>query len=597
VVLGGENTRRLNVILSLQDRMSGQVKQAERNLTSFRTEVRRASIVLGTMSASLGLTLRSWVQSSNEARQSLANIGATLSALGRNPDEILPALAPTFKRISEEVGKSIAAITQNFNELLLATGNPEFSTVLLRIASGIEAITDKELDMRMFADALAGDKGAVEAFRKLTGLDLSSFTTTADRIKAVSDWMEKNLPGSVTKLDTFRSAWENLKTKLGEVVVENISGPLSFLAGVFERLSANKDLVTFGATFIAVAAGVSILGAALLGLSWLTIGNPLGLALVAIAAGIGLIGGALAVLKEKDPEAFSEVTQAFKDMGEALKPLAKEFANFISTLVDVLVKLTPLAPVLVFALRLIIAPLELLAKGINAVIEAFKTLFSNESTFGEKMKALGLLLVLPLTPILAPLLAVIDHFNLVGKAIDAAKSAVDTLKTALSTVGTILSNTLGGVIAWFAERANSIIALINAAINAYNAIPGLPNVPVIPPIASPVPAPPPVAQPPMPPSTPEPLPPPTVPPWLIPPTPPGTPPPPPPVAQPPIPPGIEPPAPPPYVPPPYFPPPFEGPYSQGAPANITINSFGDIDADRRIRLQVESALRAGWGIG
>ena len=611
MVLGGESTRRLNVILSLQDKMSGQVKQAERNLTSFRTEVRRASIVLGTMSASLGLTLRSWVQSSNEARQSLANIGATLSALGRDPSQILPALAPTFAEIAKATGKSIAAITENFNELLLATASPEFSLALLRIVSGIEKITGKEQDMRMIADAIAGEKGAMAAFQKLTGLDLSGFSTTAERIKAVSDWVEKNLPGSVTKLDTFRSAWENLKSKLGEVVVENISGPLSFLAGVFERLSQNKDLVTFGATFALVAAGVATLGAAIAGFAWLTVGNPLGLALTAIALGIGAVAGALALMKESDPKAFAELTEAFKDMGAALEPLGKEFATFISALADVLVKLAPTAPALGVVLKLITAPLEALAKGINAAIEAFKALFDSSSTFGEKMKALGLLLVLPVAAILGPFVAILEKFDLLDKAVGLAKTSVDTLKTALSTVGSVLSNALSGVIAWFAERANNIIELINIAIRAYNAIPGLGDVPLLSPIATPTPAPQPVPQPIMPPGI-EPDPPKDIPPWelpQVPPPPPWAPPPPwvpvPPAPPPTTPPNESPNPNPPPPPPPFNPgpPPFNpGP---GAPPelmsargpNITINSFGDIDADRRIRLQVESALRAGWGIG
>ena len=598
MVLSGESTRRLNVILSLQDKMSGQVKQAERNLTSFRTEIRRASIALGTMSASLGLTLRSWVQSSNETRQALANIGATLSALGRDPSQILPDLAPTFDKISKDVGKSIAAIAANFNELLLATGNPEFSLVLLRIASGIEAITDKELDMRILANAIAGDRGAVEAFRALTGLDLSSFTTTADRIKAVSDWVEKNLPASVTKLDTFRSAWENLKAKLGEVVVENISGPLSFLAGVFERLSQNKDLVTFGATFTAVAAGVAILGAALAGIAWIAVGNPLGLALTAIATGIGLVVAALATWKEKDPEGFAKFTAAFKDLGGALAPLATHLADFITELATVLAKLTPLAPLLVVALELVIAPIELFAKGINAVIEAFKTLFANESTFGERMKALGQLLILPLAAILWPFTTILEHFGLLEKAADGIKRAVEGMKTVLSATITWGVGALNSLIG----NINSVIGAINRAIEAFNNLPGpnLPTVPTVPTVPTPTP---PVPQPPMPPSTPEPLPPPYVPPWQIPPVipPPAVPPPYSPPTQPPneSPNPNPPPPPPPFDPgpPPYNPGPGAPPELMTARGgNIIINSFGDIDADRRIRLQVESALRAGWGI-
>ena len=576
--------------------MSGQVRQAERNLTSFRTEVRRASIVLGTMSASLGLTLRSWVQSSNEARQSLANVGATLSALGRDPSQILPALAPTFAQIATDVGKSIAAITANFNELLLATGSPEFSVVLLKIASGIEKITGQELNMKTFTDALAGEKGAVEAFRALTGLDLSSFTTTADRIKAVSDWMEKNLPASVTKLDTFRSAWENLKAKLGEVVVEKISGPLGALADVFKRLSENKDLVTFGATFVAVAAGISVLGAAVAGIAWITVGNPLGLALTAIALGIGLVAGALAVMKEKDPEGFAKLSQAFKDVGKSLEPLVPLLTDFVAALAKTLTALAPLAPVFAFVIGLVVAPIALLAKGIGIVIDAFNTLFDNSSSFGEKMAALGKLLILPLAAILWPFTTILDHFGLLEKAADGIKRAVDGMKTVLSATITWGVGALNGLIG----NINSVIGAINRAIEAFNNLPG-PNLPTIPTVPT-VPTPP-LPEPPMPPSTPEPVPPPYVPPWQIPPAIP------PPVVPPPYSPPTQPPNESPNPNPPPPPPPFDPgppPYNPGPGAppelmsarggNIIINSFGDIDADRRIRLQVESALRAGWGI-
>ncbi len=283
------DARRLDVYLSLKDGFSQNIAKSERGLDRFRTSLRRASITLGAFSAAATLALRSWIAPSEVTRLSTLHLATALDAVGVDARTMAPKLEALFANLSKTSGGDIASIRDIFVDLLRELGNENIAEKLLPAAIALERLTGTKDSAALLAKALTGESGAVEELRKLSGIDLSLFNTTAERLKAVMDGLGPKLGETQGPLDSVSNSISNLKGALGKSFTEDAVGPLGALADVFNKLAENKELVKFGATFTAISVGILAIGGALAGIAYLSLAFPPVAALIALAIAIPAI--------------------------------------------------------------------------------------------------------------------------------------------------------------------------------------------------------------------------------------------------------------------------------------------------------------------
>lgn len=282
------NERQLAARLTLKDELTPKLKGTERSITSFRTELRRASIQLGLMGAAGSLALRSWIGASEDARGQLNLVASTLKTAGRNAGEITPQLKDMFTALSGESGLKIGDIAKIWLDLADGLGNPEYATQLTKAGTALQVITGDPEAAKVLAGALAGDAGMVESFKKMSGIDLTGFNTEAERFKAVLDGLEPRISENVTPISNLATSMGNLKAALGEGATEQFSGPLNAISGFLDNLAGNDEFVTFAATFTGLATAIGIFGGVLAGTAWLAASHPLVAALIGIAGAASL---------------------------------------------------------------------------------------------------------------------------------------------------------------------------------------------------------------------------------------------------------------------------------------------------------------------
>ncbi len=290
------DARRLDVYLSLKDGFSQNIAKSERGLDRFRTSLRRASITLGAFGAAGSLAIRSWVAQAETTRQSVLQLAFTLDTLGENASAMGPRLEAMFAGLSKESGASINSIRNTFVALTRAFGNgvggEAFAERTLAAAVALERLTGTKDAANLLAKALAGNEDAIEEFRTLTNIDLSTASSTAERLAMAVAGLVPHLAEGKGSLDDITNSAVNLKDKMGESFEKLVSKPLAMLADVMDRFAENEALVTFAATFTAMGTAFGLLGASLVGILWLTSSHPLVLALIAISVAIaGIVAG------------------------------------------------------------------------------------------------------------------------------------------------------------------------------------------------------------------------------------------------------------------------------------------------------------------
>ena len=280
MVMGNERT--LAARLTLKDQLTPQLKNATRGVQTFKAELRRASIQLGIMAGSGSLILRGWLRAADETRTQFNLISSAIRTAGGDVGALTPKIQDLFGALSKQAGVPIKDVAAVWVDLFENLNNPELASQLTGAGLALQQITGNGDAAEILAKALAGEQGAVESLRKMSGIDLSQFNTEAARLDAILTGLNPRLGENKTPMEDFTTSVTNLKDALGQEAATAFGPTLEGLSRFLDGLAANPEFTTFASTFLGLGTAIAAFGAVLAGTAWLVAANPLVAALTAI---------------------------------------------------------------------------------------------------------------------------------------------------------------------------------------------------------------------------------------------------------------------------------------------------------------------------
>lgn len=328
---------RLNVILSLTDRFSTNLKSVNRTLAQNQDLLKKVSLAASAFSIASVLAIRSFARAAIDSKQAQASLEAAIAGAGK-----------TFKEFEGPIDKAISSLTKFSNyskdefkralgDMIIVLGEVPLAIAALGVTADVAARTGTDLgDAALQVSKFM--KGETDSIRGLTGSIGKDITNPLERLA----WLQEKVAGSaLANIDPFKRLGNQIndtKAVIGKFIVDDLEPLLKKfgeLLGLIERVP--PGVLEFGSKVVIIGAGFATLVAALagMGLAWtlalpaLTalgawVISPVGLALLALAVAIG-------VAADSWPKFVEEMDKARKKMEEPLPETPAQKGGFWST--------------------------------------------------------------------------------------------------------------------------------------------------------------------------------------------------------------------------------------------------------------------------
>ena len=255
------------VIIKAEDQISQGLKSAEKNLTNFEKTTKKvgdtlkSAFTIGAITTLVGALVngaKACVESFNEAEQVIAKLERTLNNAGSSiniTSSRLQQLAKSFQSVTTYSDEAVLGVTQ----ILISTQKvgeeilPRATEAVLDLASalGIDASSAAET----LAQALAQPTEEFEALKEyqiyLTDAQRENIETLVEQNKlyeaqsVVLESIEDSYGGianalantNTGKVEQLKNAWNDLKTGIGEVLMNSIESLVDFSIDMVEKVN------------------------------------------------------------------------------------------------------------------------------------------------------------------------------------------------------------------------------------------------------------------------------------------------------------------------------------------------------------------------